>query len=1088
MSREPKSAESFVCTLDLQGRFTSIDPAGEAISGYSSAELLGRFATELIAPEFRDDAIERFAQRLAGDTGAGTESVLLRRDGAHVPISVSSILIEHEGVATGVLGIVHDLSERNRASDALSVSDQRFRGAFDSASIGMALVAPDGRFLEVNQAFCDLLGYDAGGMVSHTFQELTHPDDLELDLDYVRRVLAGELRTYQMEKRYIHANGTEVWALLSVSLVRSADGTPLHFVAQAQDIDVRKRAVDALERREAQLLEAQQLAKLGSWEYRFGTDTVAMSKELLSIYGLGPGTHVTPELLQERVHPDDRAAVDEAGERTPLPGEFDEIEFRVVLPGGAGRWVYSRSEAIVENGVVVGKRGIAQDISDRKEAEQRFLTAERRYRTLVEQLPLAMYIRPLDMEQPNIYVSPQVEPMLGYPVDAWLGDPGLLASIVHPEDRARVIAEGTRVRAGGAPVHDEYRYLKPDGSIVWVQDETHLVLDEHGAPLYVQGFLQDITERRLTEAERDRLREELLHAQKLEAIGRLAGGVAHDFNNMLTAIRGYAELLVAKLDPSTSARDDATRILRAAEQAADLPRQLLAFGRKQVLEPTVVDVNDVVASIGGLLEHVISGSITVEIEARAEAPWTFADRSQLEQALVNLALNASDAMPVGGRLKVTTANVTIGESEAVEPDARPGSYTVIRVSDTGVGMDDETRRRAFEPFFTTKLDADGSGLGLSSVYGTVAQSGGFVLLETTLGEGSTFSLHLPTAAAPAAAGPQTILLAEDEEIVRDLTEQILANAGYGVLAAGDGTEALTLYHKHQNEIAAVVTDIVMPHLSGRGLARQIRNRDAELPIVFISGHHDETSETLQLGSAAALLQKPFSQAALVEAIGQLVGGRRPSAAPVERERVLTCVVADDHPAVLDSVSRFLESRQIRVAQARDGEEALATIASVLPDVAVVDVAMTPLSGIDVARRLRETSPDTPVVLYTGHNDRALLDQALDAGARGFVLKEAALTSLEEAVRTVAQGGTWVDPGLASTIASPTTVLSLPPLTPREREILGLVADGLTNDKVAAMLAISPETVQSHVRNAMVKLEADSRTEAVATALRHSLIA
>ena len=429
----------------------------------------------------------------------------------------------------------------------------------------------------------------------------------------------------------------------------------------------------------------------------------------------------------------------------------------------------------------------------------------------------------------------------------------------------------------------------------------------------------------------------------------------------------------------------------------------------------------------------------------------------------------------------------IDEHDALEPDAHPGSYVVIRVTDTGTGMDDETRSRAFEPFFTTKDDQEGSGLGLSSVHGTVAQSGGFVLVETEVGVGTTFSLHLPVAAAPADTRARTILLAEDEEIVRDLTEQILKNAGYAVLTAGDGAEALVLYEEHRGEIDGVVTDIVMPGLGGRMLAREIRQHDAELPIVFISGHHEETAESLQLGTGAALLQKPFSVNELVDAIGRLVE-KETAPAPAERRREPTCVLADDHPAVLDSVSRFLESRNVRVSQARNGEEALATIRATQPDVAIVDVAMAPMSGIDVARQVADVSPETKVILYTGHNDRGLLDRALEAGARGFVLKEGTLESLEDAVRTVAAGGTWVDTRLAAAVASPETVSSLPPLTPREREILGLVANGLTNEKVAATLAISPETVQSHVRNAMVKLEADTRTEAVATALRHALIA
>jgi len=952
--------DHFVCTLDLEGRFTAINPAGAVISGYSPEELIGRFANELVVPEQRELAARRFAERLAGEEAGEAEYLLLRKDGTRLPVSISSTVIEEHGRPTGALGIVSDISERNRASDALLESERRFRGSFESASIGMALVALDGHFIEINPAFCELVGYSAEEMTSRRFQHITHPDDLARDLENVQRTLDGDFDSYQMEKRYVRSDGSEVWVMLSVTLVRGADGTPLHFVAHAQDIDARKRA------------------------------------------------------------------------------------------------------------------------------DERFVAAERRYRTLVEQLPLCMYIRSLDMTKPNIYVSPQVEEILGYPVSDWLNDPNLVTRIMHPDDQERVLGEAARVRRGTGSFAEEYRYLKPDGTVVWVQDEMHLVRDEQGEPLYVQGFVRDITERKLTEAERDRLRDELLHAQRLEALGRLAGGVAHDFNNMLTAIRGYAELLVADPNAPSSMRDNAHRIVQATEQAADLPRQLLAFGRKQILEAAIVNLNDVVSSIRGLLEHV-SGAITVGIAPTAANPWAFADRSQLEQALVNLALNASDAMPSGGRLEVATANVTIDEDDAIEPEARPGSYVVIRVTDTGIGMDDETRRRAFEPFFTTKAEKEGSGLGLSSVYGTVAQSGGFVLLETEVDVGTTFSLYLPVAAAPVEARARTILLAEDEEIVRDLTTQILKNAGYDVLAAGDGAEALVLYEEHRDDIDGVVTDIVMPGLGGRGLARQIREHDAELPIVFISGHHEETPETLQLGTGAALLQKPFSVDALVDAVGRLVGAH-PAPAPVEHKREPTCVLADDHPAVLDSVSRFLEAKGVRVSQARNGDEALATIRATQPDVAILDVAMSPTSGIDVARRVADVSPKTKVILYTGHNDLGLLDRALDAGARGFVLKEGTLESLEEAVRTVAGGGTWVDSRLATAVASPETVSSLPPLTPREREILGLVANGLTNDKVAATLAISPETVQSHVRHAMVKLEADTRTEAVATALRHSLIA
>src|SRR3954469_5113867 len=367
--------DRFVCTLDLHGRFTSINPAGAAISGYSAEELIGRYANELIVPEQRALAARRFAERLAGEGSVEAEYVLLRKDGTQLPVSISSTVIEEHGKQTGVLGIVSDISERNRASDALLESERRFRGSFESASIGMALVALDGHFIEINPAFCELVGYSAEEMTSRGFQHITHPDDLARDLENVERTLDGDFDSYQMEKRYIRSDGSVVWVMLSVTLVRSVDGKPLHFVAHAQAIDARKRA------------------------------------------------------------------------------------------------------------------------------DARFLAAERRYRTLVEQLPLCMYIRSLDMTQPNIYVSPQVEKMLGYPVSDWLADPNLVKRIVHPDDRERVLGEAGRVHRGGGSFAEEYRYVKPDGTVVWVQDERHLGRDEHEEPLYVQGFVQDITERKLTEAE-----------------------------------------------------------------------------------------------------------------------------------------------------------------------------------------------------------------------------------------------------------------------------------------------------------------------------------------------------------------------------------------------------------------------------------------------------------------------------------------------------------------------------------------------------------------------------------------------------------
>jgi two-component system response regulator DesR len=334
----------------------------------------------------------------------------------------------------------------------------------------------------------------------------------------------------------------------------------------------------------------------------------------------------------------------------------------------------------------------------------------------------------------------------------------------------------------------------------------------------------------------------------------------------------------------------------------------------------------------------------------------------------------------------------------------------------------------------------------------------------------------------------TVLLAEDEAIVRDLAVAVLERAGFRVHAGADGVEALDLFRR-LGAIDVLVTDMVMPRVGGRELAERVLEARPDTPIVYMSGYTEEAPV-----AGAAFLEKPFSKRALIRAVQAAVElseteDAQPEPATGVVAGAITCVVADDHPPVLDSVSRFLAARGFDVvARAARGDEALAEIESRRPAVALVDIAMEPINGIEVARRAAISAPQTRIVLYTGHRDRALLNKALEVGASGFVLKEAALYRLLEALRIVADGGVYVDPELSAALASSRTVAALTPLTPREREILLLLADGMTNEKAASTLGISAETVQSHVRNAMGKLEADTRTEAVATALREALIA
>jgi len=396
-------------------------------------------------------------------------------------------------------------------------------------------------------------------------------------------------------------------------------------------------------------------------------------------------------------------------------------------------------------------------------------------------------------------------------------------------------------------------------------------------PPAVERALADAVVRR----ERVQLQRELAQAQKLEAIGRLAGGVAHDFNNVLTAILGSAELLLLDTPAGANAREEVEIIRDAAVRAQELIRQLLAFSSRQVLQLAVVDLNDLIKNLGRMLRRLIGEDLDFAMELADDLGAVRVDPGQVEQVLVNLAVNARDAMPDGGRLTIRTANV-----ESVESDDVPaGRHVLVEVADTGTGMDAATLARVFEPFFTTKERGKGTGLGLASVYGIVRQSGGHIAVRSTPGAGTTFRIHLPRVdepvevsrvAPPVAApvsGTETILVAEDEQIVRVLVRKVLEQAGYMVLLAGGGAEALQLAERHPGPIQLLVTDVVMPGMSGRELARRLVERRPMTKVLYLSGYADDAVERHgALDPGTAFMQKPFSPSALASRVREVLGG------------------------------------------------------------------------------------------------------------------------------------------------------------------------------------------------------------------------
>ena len=525
-----------------------------------------------------------------------------------------------------------------------------------------------------------------------------------------------------------------------------------------------------------------------------------------------------------------------------------------------------------ENGIPAGTIAVAVDVSERTRDERAREEAETLYRSLVEQLAAVTYIAELGVEGEWLFVSPQIESLLGYSAREWRANATNWIENVHPEDR-HIVLDAEAVAEGGNPFRAEYRMFRRDGQLIWINDSGSLVPGPDGRSL-LHGVLLDVTEQKQLQAH-------LSHSQRMEAVGQLASGVAHDFNNLLTIIKGYSSLLMDR----SLADDDAhaaREIQQAAERAAALTHQLLAFSRKQTLQPRVLDLNRIVHGLEMMLRRVLTENVELCIQTAPDLGAVKADPVQVEQVLINLVVNARDAMPKGGKLTIATAPREVlsdrGEGESL---MRAGTYATLSVSDTGVGMDSETRARIFEPFFTTKDVGKGTGLGLATVYGIIKQSNGQIEVESEPGKGASFRVSLPRVeqepVAPRKAtmterhkhGTGTILLAEDEPLLRELGETILKQAGYKIQTAPNAEELKKFVAEHDGKIDLLLTDVVMPGMSGPELVRLVRARWPDVRVLYMSGYADDEIEDLDRD--AGFLQKPFTPMELTAKIAEMLG-------------------------------------------------------------------------------------------------------------------------------------------------------------------------------------------------------------------------
>ena len=502
-------------------------------------------------------------------------------------------------------------------------------------------------------------------------------------------------------------------------------------------------------------------------------------------------------------------------------------------------------------------------------AEEALRESEERFRQIYDETPIGYH--ELDTRGRIVRVNRTELEMLGYPVEEMLGQP-VWKFVLEEETTRHVIMAKI---AGDVSFHETFErtYRRKDGTTLPVLVKDRVIRDKGGRIIGIRSTVEDITERRRSEEALRKSEEQLRQWQKVEAIGRLAGGIAHDFNNLLMTIKGCSEILLQECDAQDPRREEAEEIQKAAERATSLTRQLLAFGRRQILQPQVLDLNKVVTNMNKMLQRVIGEDIQLLTVLEPKLRPVKVDPGQIEQVIMNLAVNARDAMPRGGRLTIETANVFLDEDYAQRHvSVKPGSYVMLAVSDNGCGMDQETQSHLFEPFFTTKEKGKGTGLGLSTVYGIVKQSGGNIWAYSELGRGTTFKIYLPMVTQAvkekyarterrriSARGAETILLVEDEKAVRMMIRKTLQSKGYTVLEAQHGQEALSICEDYSGPIHLMVTDVVMPLMSGKELAEQLAPQRPEMKVLYMSGYPDNSIvQHGVLEPGTEFLQKPFT--------------------------------------------------------------------------------------------------------------------------------------------------------------------------------------------------------------------------------------
>ena len=788
-------------------------------------------------------------------------------------------LFDEQDIVVEYQSIGYDVTENKKAEEALRESEEKYRTILENIEDGYFEVDLAGNFTLVNDSLCRIAGYPREALLAMNNRDYASAETAKEMYQIFNRTYRTGEPAKMVDYEIFRKDGSPRILEMSASLMKDSTGDPIGFRGVVRDVTERKRAEEALRESEERFREMAENLREVFWMFDWVKQKVIyVSPAYKEIWGRSiEDLYNSYEEWSKSIHPDDTEYARESFVKIVETGGGEPREYRIVRPDGTVRWISDRGFAIQgKDGRVQRIAGIAEDITERYQAIEALRASEEKYRTALEANPDPVVV--YDIEGKVVYFNPAFTRVFGWSLGERLGKK--MDSFVPEENWPETKMMINRVLAGESFSGIESRRYTKEGKIIPVSISGAVLRDMDGNPVGSVINLRDISEQKNLESQ-------LQHAQKMEAVGTLAGGIAHDFNNLLQAIQGYTELLLMRKKEGEPGFRELREVIRASKRGAELTQQLLTFSRKVESKRKPLDLNQEVGELRQLLERTLPKMIEVEFNLDPDLRMINADSAQLKQVLINLAVNAKDAMPEGGKLVIDTQNISLDQEFCKRyAEVKPGDYVLLSMADTGHGMEKETLEHIFDPFYTTKEVGKGTGLGLAIVYGIVKNHEGYVMCYSRPGSGTSFRIYLPSLEAateheelvesqesksPAMGGDETILLVDDEKFIRELGVDVLGQAGYTVLTASNGEQALEVYRRERAQIDLIILDLIMPGMGGSKCLEELLKIGSQTLVLIASGYSPDASTkgALETG-AAGFINKPYDTKQLLELVRKIL--------------------------------------------------------------------------------------------------------------------------------------------------------------------------------------------------------------------------